>query len=192
MLIFLFNFYIFTFYIYMQNFNGINACRNHSEQILHTQTMNEKLYFSHIFIVNVIETRAPTMQSSMFLMQKLLAIKIKSIDEWLITSLQKIKNFKKMQKFIELIVFDSVNKIWTPDHSFLLIAIFQKFFYSWMNFFENTLRWFVMATNYLLDHPIFLLLDFQHTRNKFWRFIKKFILVDVIHAHFPIAFLNSF
>ena len=37
---------------------------------------------------------------------------------------RKNKKIKKTQKFIELIVIDSVNKIWTPDGSFLLIEIF--------------------------------------------------------------------
>ena len=64
----------------MPNFKGIYACRNHSEQIWHTQYMNGKHYFLHISIENVIETRAPIMQSSVFLLQKLITIKRKRID----------------------------------------------------------------------------------------------------------------
>ena len=34
------------------------------------------------------------------------------------------KKLKKIQKFIELVVIDSVNKIWIPDGSLLLTEIF--------------------------------------------------------------------
>ena len=50
----------------------------------------------------------------------------------MIKSLEKIrKKYEKIQEFIELIVIDSMNKMWIPDDSFLLIKIFRNFKIVW-------------------------------------------------------------
>ena len=52
------------------------------------------------------------------------------------------KKLKKVQKFIELIVIDSVNKIWTPDASFFMNGNFLEIFVLLDEFFWENVAMF--------------------------------------------------